>query len=83
MSYELTLGEALSGIADELNGLCEESAELKAIYSQASTDSDLTFIKIIEHRYESLTEEFIKLSDLLEELRVKLKDMMEGVSSGR
>ncbi|WP_239617482.1 hypothetical protein [Cohnella mopanensis] len=83
MSYELTLGEALSGIADELNGLCEEAAELKAIYSQASTDSDLTFIKIIEHRYEHLTEEFIKLSELLEDLRVKLKEMMEGVSSGR
>ncbi|QMV40493.1 hypothetical protein [Cohnella cholangitidis] len=83
MSYDVTLGEALSGIADELNVLCEESAELKAVYNQASTDTDLTFIKIIEHRYEDLTEEFIKLSELLEELRVKLKDMMEGVSSGR
>ncbi|RED52812.1 hypothetical protein [Cohnella lupini] len=79
------LNESISVIANELNSLLSDASDLRALYGEASAACDLTFIKILELKYEALAEEIKKLTESVSSVQESLIDVseLEGIGHGR
>lgn len=82
-NQELAL-KSIAIIAAELESLYLGAAHLQSIYNKAAISSDLTFIKILEEKYENLTNEFSKLGKVVSDVKVNLAIIsMEAIENGR
>jgi hypothetical protein len=70
-NHELA-SKSMAIIAEELDSLHSGAAHLQGIYSQAAITSDLTFIKILEEKYENLMNELNKLGEVVSTVKVNL-----------
>ncbi|GFN30944.1 hypothetical protein [Paenibacillus xylaniclasticus] len=73
----------LSSIADELDSLRTGAERLQAIYGEAAVSSDLTFIKILEDRYENLIEEIRSIGGFVGAVQESLLSKAEDAEDGR
>lgn len=64
--------QSLSDIAAELEALRAGAEHLQALYGDAAVSSDLTFIKILEDRYESLIGEIREFREAVADVRTNL-----------
>jgi|GEM_PF-1547452 len=76
--------QALAQIAGELDSLRTGAEHLQVLYGAAAISSDLTFIKILEERYESLTEEIRAFEDVVAAVQTNMmSDAKEEDGDGR
>ncbi|MCD1257387.1 hypothetical protein B5M42_000870 [Paenibacillus athensensis] len=69
---------SMEAIALELQGLHAGVSHLRQVYADAAASSDLTFIKMLEDKYASLTKEFAKLVETVDEMLNKWQVSKEG-----
>jgi|GEM_PF-3075557 len=61
-------------IAHELRNLHAGVSHLRQVYAEAAASSDLTFIKMLEDKYASLTQEFAKLVEIVSDMLTELEN---------
>lgn len=76
-SHSVQLYESMAEIAKELKSLRIAAVQLKEIYTQASEEIDLTFIRIIEEKYETLIQELSRLTEQVTEERSNMNEHIE------
>ncbi|MFD0588508.1 hypothetical protein ACFQZE_10885 [Paenibacillus sp. GCM10027627] len=79
--------QSMSALVQELNALQELTSRMKTVYASAAAKNDLTFINIIEERYEDVLAMLQRLASRAEDELNRMVDEEEvdegGLENGR